>query len=574
MTSKKLLTIFVLSLKQKKAYINDIALKNYHLPSPQFHTYKLLEEVIVAVKKVFTMTLLNAAKAVTLIFPHQLFKQHPAVLRERKIFITEEWLFFHQYKFIKQKLVLHRASMQFYKSYLEAEHEVEYIEATDERCDIRKLIEFLSKEGVTEVHYAEVSDDWLEKRIATSAAAFGISTIKYPGPDFLNQLNDTEEYFNEKQRYFLTDFYKWQRRKRGILLTANGQPEGGKWSFDHDNRKKIPAGVSIPGIDFPEKNEFVIEAKEYVEKNFAGNYGSTGSVTKNGDAFFPVTFADAENWLEKFVSERLSLFGVYEDAMVGNEHFLFHGVLTPMLNVGLLTPQQIIDAALAASSKHAIPLNSLEGFIRQVMGWREYIHIVYLREGSKQRTKNHWGFTRKMPKSFWNATTGIVPLDKVISKVLSVGYCHHIERLMVLGNFMLLCEFNPDEVYKWFMEMFADAYDWVMVPNTYGMTQFSDGGIMMTKPYISGSNYIMKMSDYKKGDWQLTWDGLFWRFMHVHRDVLGTNQRLAILLKTFDKMPSQKQQLLINAAEDFLHGLDKEDNYSKDLFSQFLEIDN
>lgn len=516
------------------------------------------------------MKLLQPGKAVTLIFPHQLFKHHPAVAADRPIYIIEEWLFFNQYNFIKQKLVLHRASMQFYKSYLKGEYEITYIEATDERCDIRKLIGFFAGEGIAELHFAQVSDDWLEKRITKSALSHGIKTIEYTSPNFLIKLADVNDYFNEKGSYFMTDFYKMQRKQRGILVTGNNQPVGGKWSFDYDNRKKIPAGVSIPMPEFPKENQFVAEAKDYINKNFAGNYGTTDSFTTRGDSFFPVTFIDAENWLETFVSERLPLFGVYEDAMVNKEHFLFHGVLTPMMNIGLLNPQMVIDKALKASEKYEIPLNSLEGFIRQIMGWREYIHIVYNREGSKQRTINHWNFTRKIPKSFWTATTGIVPLDKVISKVLKVGYCHHIERLMVLGNFMLLCEFDPDDVYRWFMEMFVDAYDWVMVPNTYGMTQFSDGGIMMTKPYISGSNYIMKMSDYKKGNWQLIWDGLFWRFMHVHRDLLGTNQRLAMLLRTFDKMPAEKQQLLINTADDFLNKLEETDIYKKDLFSELL----
>ena len=479
------------------------------------------------------MDQIQADKAVTLIFPHQLFKVHPAIHSNRKILLVEEWLFFRQFNFIKQKLVLHRASMQFYKNILQQKFEVKYIEATDELCDVRKLIKALAETGVSELHFAEVSDDWLSRRINHAAKVYNIRLIQYSAPDFLNTLDEVNDYFNEKKGYYMTDFYIWQRKKRGILLSGNDKPEGGKWSFDYDNRKKIPKGTTLPSVEFPEENEFLQEAKKYVDKNFPNNYGTTASFIEEEEAFFPVTHADAEKWLTQFLDERLLQFGAYEDAMIGKENFLFHGVLTPMLNVGLLTPQQIIDAALNAAKIQNIPLNSLEGFIRQVMGWREYIHIVYLREGRKQRTKNHWGFTRKIPESFWTGTTGIAPIDTVITKVLKVGYCHHIERLMVLGNFMLLCEFDPDDVYKWFMEMFVDAYDWVMVPNTYGMTQFSDGGIMMTKPYISGSNYIMKMSDYKKGDWQLIWDGLFWRFMHVHRDVMGNNQRLGMLLKNF-----------------------------------------
>jgi deoxyribodipyrimidine photolyase-related protein len=212
-----------------------------------------------------------------------------------------------------------------------------------------------------------------------------------------------------------------------------------------------------------------------------------------------------------------------------------------MLNIGLLTPEQIISKALIIGQTKNIPLNSLEGFIRQIMGWREFIKIVYEREGTKQRTTNYWKFTRKIPASFWKGTTGIPPIDSTIHKILKTGYCHHIERLMVLGNFMLLCEFDPNEVYKWFMEMFIDAYDWVMVPNVYGMTQFADGGLMTTKPYISGSNYLMKMSDYEKGEWQGIWDGLFWRFMHEHRSFFLKNPRLGMLVGTFDKMSAEKQ---------------------------------
>ena len=226
-----------------------------------------------------------------------------------------------------------------------------------------------------------------------------------------------------------------------------------------------------------------------------------------------------------------------------------------MLNTGLLTPQFIVDEALQYASNHEIPINSLEGFIRQIIGWREFIRAVYELKGKEERTKNYWGFTRKIPASFWNGTTGIEPVDNTIKKVLATGYCHHIERLMVLGNFMLLCEFDPDDVYRWFMELFIDAYDWVMVPNVYGMSQFADGGLMATKPYISGSNYLMKMSDYKKGEWQNVWDGLFWRFMHTHRTFFLKNPRLGMLVRSFDKMPDIKQKAHLNNAAQFLNSL-------------------
>jgi deoxyribodipyrimidine photolyase-related protein len=226
-----------------------------------------------------------------------------------------------------------------------------------------------------------------------------------------------------------------------------------------------------------------------------------------------------------------------------------------MLNVGLLTPQFVVDETIRFANENDIPLNSLEGFIRQIIGWREFIRAVYQLKGTEERTKNYWNFTRKIPVSFWNGTTGIDPIDSTIKKVLETGYCHHIERLMVLGNFMLLCEFDPNEVYRWFMELFIDAYDWVMVPNVYGMSQFADGGLMATKPYISGSNYLMKMSDYKKGAWQEVWDGLFWKFMHIHRDFFLQNPRLGMLVNTFDKMPATKQQMHLSNAKRFLESL-------------------
>lgn len=176
-------------------------------------------------------------------------------------------------------------------------------------------------------------------------------------------------------------------------------------------------------------------------------------------------------------------------------------------------------------------------------------------KGSYSRTQNFWKFDRKIPASFYDGTTGISPIDTTIQKVLKTGYCHHIERLMILGNFMLLCEFDPNEVYRWFMELFIDAYDWVMVPNIYGMSQFADGGTFATKPYIGGSNYIKKMSNYPKADWQPIWDGLYWRFISVHRDFFSSNHRLSMMVSILNKMPAEKHQAHMANAENFLKTL-------------------
>jgi deoxyribodipyrimidine photolyase-related protein len=490
---------------------------------------------------------------ISLIFPHQLFKDHPAITSGRPVYLVEENLFFNQYHFHQQKIVLHRASMKTYAAYLaKQKFTVTYVDATSEHADIRKLLAYLHSKKFTTVHIATVADNWLQKRIEESCGQYSINLVLYPTPNFLNRMEGVQSYFDQKKTYFQTGFYTAQRKQRDILLDASGGPAGGQWTFDADNRLKFPKSEKAPALTFAKENDTVKEAKKWVAKNYATNYGSIEKF------IYPTDFAGAEKWLDEFLKERFAKFGVYEDAMVAKEHFLHHSVLSPMLNIGLLSPQQIIDKALHVAPTYNIPLNSLEGFIRQILGWREFIRIVYEREGSKQRTKNYWGFTRKISASFWTGNTGILPVDNVIKKLLQTGYSHHIERLMVMGNFMLLCEFDPDEVYRWFMEMYVDAYDWVMVPNVYGMTQFADGGLMTTKPYISGSNYLLKMSDYEKGAWTEIWDGLFWRFMHVNRDFFLKNPRLGMLIKTFDKMPEEKRNKHINTAEKYLNKLDNE----------------
>jgi deoxyribodipyrimidine photolyase-related protein len=489
--------------------------------------------------------------SVSLIFPHQLFKQHPALQKSRVVYLVEEYLFFKQYNFHLQKLILHRSGMQFYFDQLqEQDFSIEYIEASDERSDIRKLIVFLSQQKINEIHISDVVDCWLTQRITSACKKYAIKLIVYASPSFLNTMDEVAALFSKKKNYFQTDFYVQQRKQRNILLEPNGKPMGGKWTFDAENRLKFPKKEAVPPIHFPQVSSYIVEATKYVQQYFPPNYGSAET-----PHFFVATFKDAEKWLSDFLKNRFAKFGDYEDAIVADENILHHSVLTPMLNTGLLTPQEIIEAVLNHAEKNNIPLNSLEGFIRQIIGWREFIRFVYEREGSKQRTTNYWKFKRKIPKSFWTGTTGIVPIDITIKKVLQTGYCHHIERLMVLGNFMLLCEFDPNEVYRWFMELFIDAYDWVMVPNVYGMTHFGDGGLMTTKPYISGSNYLMKMSNYEKGEWQQVWDGLFWRFMHVHSHFFLKNPRLGMLVGTFDKMTDEKRNAHLANAEKYLNSL-------------------
>jgi deoxyribodipyrimidine photolyase-related protein len=486
-----------------------------------------------------------------LIFPHQLFEENPLLHHCDVFYLVEEYLYFRQFSFHKRKLAYHRATMKQYEFFLQSKgFTVRYIDTDDERSDIRILIQRLSTEEMNLVHYIDPTDNWLEKRLQSTATTFNVSLEKHPSPLFLNDTDDFAA-FAARKKLFQTEFYKAQRTKRNLLMAADGGPQGGKWSFDEDNRKRYPKGLKPPEVDVPKKSSFDEEADRYVEKHFSTNPGSL-----NDSWNYPSSFDESKRFLNAFFVNRFAQFGTYEDAILKKELVLNHSVISPMLNIGLLTPQLVVDEAIRYAAEHDVPMNSLEGFIRQIVGWREFIRMVYELKGSEERTRNYWGFSRKIPASFWQGNTGIPPIDETIKKVLDTGYCHHIERLMVLGNFMLLCEFDPDEVYRWFMELFIDAYDWVMVPNIYGMSQFADGGLMSTKPYISGSNYLMKMSDYEKGEWQTTWDGLFWHFMDKQRNFFLSNPRLGMLIHTFDKMPLEKREAHLTNAQNYLESLD------------------
>ena len=491
-------------------------------------------------------------KHVHLVFPHQLFEESELIEKPGHFYLIEEALFFNQYKFHKAKLVFHRATMKYYETFLlENNQKVNYIQADDSLSDIRKFVSELPA-SVEEITCYYPHDNWLQQRLEKSCEKRSIQlTYLLTTPMFLNQEIWKQDFFkSSKQKYHQTTFYKQQRKQRSILLNENGQPTGGKWTFDQENRKSWPKGKVPPAIYYPKENHFVSEAREYVMKNYSQNPGEL-----TADWLYPVTYEQSRTWLQQFFEFRFHEFGDYEDAIVEQEHILNHSVLSPMLNIGLLTPDYIIQESIRYANANNIPINSLEGFIRQIIGWREFIYGIYEVKGSRERTTNFWNFTKSLPASFYDAATGIPPVDQTIKKVLKTGYCHHIERLMILSNFMLLCEIHPDEVYQWFMELFIDAYDWVMVPNVYGMSQFADGGLMSTKPYISSSNYIQKMSNYSGGEWVEIWDALFWRFMHVHRDFFEQNPRMRMLLSNWDKKDKNEQNKVLKTAEEYLSDL-------------------
>ena len=481
-----------------------------------------------------------------LIFPHQLFKDTEYLDKDQPVFLVEEFLFFRQYKFHQQKIALHRASMKFYEEYLTGEKfKVEYIDSTSPLSDVRQLIEYLQKEKYSKILITDVCDNWLEKRIKETELELEI----LESPLFINTREDLKEYFEDKKSYHQTDFYKQQRLSRNILMKA-GKPTGGKWTFDTENRKRYPKNKKAPPVHFPENSKYYVEAVKYVEENFGDNYGNLSSYQ-----IYPVTFEEAENWFIQFLEMRFVDFGVFEDSIVEHEHFLHHSVLSPLLNTGLLTAEHVLKKAIEYAGKYNIPVNSLEGFVRQILGWREFIRGIYLYEGTFQRGRNFWKHHNRLPEAFYTGKTDIKPIDRTILKVLETGFAHHIERLMILANFMNLLEIAPDDVYQWFMELFIDSYDWVMVPNVYGMSSFSDGGKMSTKPYISGSNYIKKMSDYKEGDWSEKWDALFWNFVNRNRTFFETNPRLGMMIRTLDKMSDEKKSEYLKIAKQTIEDL-------------------
>ena len=491
-----------------------------------------------------------------LIFPHQLFADHPAMAHGGEVYLLEDPLFFgndahwptsmHQ-----QKIMLHRASMKAYAAEIQAgERTIHYIEAPENSAtDSVQLLNATIPKNIAIVHLADPTDDLLMRRVRRFAAARGVKVVVHPTPNFITPPNFLETHLASRKKPFMAKFYEEQRKRMGVLLDADGSALGGKWSFDTENRAKLPKGHVPAREPASSRNAFTEEAATYIGRKFPNNPGSLKNFR------WPVTRKDSEAWLDQFIDERLANFGLYEDSISTQHAYIYHSAITPMLNVGLLDPQDVIDRVLHKASQCEIPMNSLEGFIRQVIGWREFMHGIYHHRGIEIRNGNFWNFTRPLPQSFYDGSTGIPPVDRVIRQLLDDGYCHHIERLMVLGNFMVLCRIKPDDVYRWFMEMFVDSYDWVMVPNVYGMSQFADGGTFTTKPYISGSNYVLKMSDEPKGPWCPIWDGLFWKFIGDYTPFFRKNPRLSMIARSWEKQSPEKQEVHWKIADDFLANL-------------------
>ncbi|MFO0914820.1 MAG: cryptochrome/photolyase family protein [Pirellulales bacterium] len=497
-----------------------------------------------------------------LVFPHQLYASHPGLTpspgapRPPRVVLVEDSLFFgdanYPARFHRQKLWLHRASMRRYADRLRRRKlHVDYVDYDPRPGSLARVVGNLAGE-VSQLVVADPTDFILERRLQRAAQQSGVQLHVVPNPNFLNTRDENSAFRRSRRRWLMADFYRWQRQRRKILVTDAGEPVGGRWSFDDENRRRVPAELlrQLPEIPDRAPDELEREAREYVLSRFPDAIGSIDHI------YYPTSHEEAECWLNRFLARRLDRFGDFEDAIVAGESWLWHSVLTPSLNIGLLSPEQIVAATLTHAADHDVPLNSLEGFLRQVIGWREFMRATYEDLGVTMRTTNHWGHHRRLPNCFYDATTGIDPIDDTISRLLRTGYCHHIERLMVLGGFMFLCEIDPNDIYRWFMELFVDSYDWVMVPNVYAMSQHADGGQITTKPYFSGSAYVKKMSNHASGPWCEIWDALYWRWILNHADSLGRNPRWAMMCRQAVQMPAEKQELHRRRAADFLARLD------------------
>lgn len=475
----------------------------------------------------------------TVILPNQLYANHPHILGV-SLYLVEEDTYFTRYRFHKKKLILHRASMKAYQASLNKE--IHYIENQRGKT-LSHLFEVLKSEKINKIKMTEVLDHKLEYRLRKLSKEHGIELRISCSPGFLTNTQWIQDFFSS-HRFHMTSFYIAQR-KRMKILTENGKAVGGKWSFDPENRKRLPKDQKVPDPWNPESNDFVKEATEYILERFEFNPGD------HREFNYPVTTEDSITGLNDFVDTRLLFFGDYQDAITPRSRYVFHSLISPTLNIGILSPQKVLDRVIQAYDDQKISLNNAEGFIRQLIGWREYMRAVYLLKGVEMKEGNFWGYSRALPDSFYSASTGLAPLDDILSKVNQTAYAHHIERLMVLGNFTLLTGVDPKNVFNWFMEMFIDSYEWVMVPNVMAMSQYADPSIT-TKPYISSSSYLTRMSDYPRAGWGNIWDALFWNFIIMNRKKISSIPRMKVILYNLDRMKEEKKAIHVERALEFL----------------------
>lgn len=494
-------------------------------------------------------------KSALILYPNQLFpaEQLPDV---HTVILVEEQLFFgmdqqRPQRLHKQKLILHFASMRRYVEEVlwPAGYEVEYVEldvfmATGDILDKAKKFEHL--------YIFEPTDEVMAHRLLKARRERDhLPTMEFlPNPNFYLKDYDVRQYFNERHKHQFEDFYQWQRERFDILIGDDYKPVGGKWLLDAEKSKKFSKDQAPPNFAVYGGNKFVEDAVERVETHFPDNPGNTNFI-------WPTNHHEADAWLQEFVSHRLDGFSDHMDTIDAQAPWLHHSALSAGLNIGLLSPQQVVSAAINRHQKHPVDLLSLEFFVRQVLGWREFMRGVFLVSSDTLRKNNGFSHQRRMTEDWYDGSTGILPFDDMIKKLKVHAYAHQAERSKIAANLMILCEIHPDDMYKWFNEMFIDSYEWVLTPNLYAVNNFTNGASWASRPHISSSNTILQLSNYERSEWSDIWDGLFWRFIEKHRSALSKHSSLRMMVQRLDRLDPDRKRIIGYRADDFLNRFTK-----------------
>ena len=398
-----------------------------------------------------------------------------------------------------------------------------------------------------------------EFRLIAALEECPIPVHLFPDDRFLCSHAEFEAWAEGRRELRMEWFYREMRRRTGLLMDGDA-PAGGKWNYDHDNRKPPPRGLASDGPLRHAPDAATREVLDLVRARFGNRYGSLE------DFWFCTKREDALRSLVHFVQNSLPVFGDYQDAMVAGQPYLHHAILSVYMNAGLLGWREVCEAAEAAWKAGDVPLNAAEGFIRQIIGWREYMRGVYFLQGPEYTRNNVLGHDRDLPDFYWTGDTDMACVSECVTATMDHAYAHHIQRLMVTGNFALLAGIDPHQVHEWYLIVYADAYEWVEAPNVIGMSQWADGGVVGSKPYVSGGNYINRMSDYcrgcayspkvKTGDGACPFNLLYWGFLDRHRDRFEGNPRMRNMYRTWDRMDGARRSAVLDGAAQVLGRLD------------------
>lgn len=425
------------------------------------------------------------------------------------------------------------------------------------------LSHWIQKHKIREIHLLDPNEYDTFHSLPALSKKLGVPIHRHASPQFLVPRAEFATWAEGKKHLLMETHYRRLRTERNILLDAKGKPEGGDWNLDDQNRRTYrefaKANPTVPPFPPPIQDPIVKKVAQEVAAHFPTHPGQADQL------WVPVTRAGALDWLKTFIRQRLAQFGPWEDTMVEGQQILFHSVLSPLLNIGLLTPQECIQAAEKAYREGKAPLNSVEGFIRQILGWREFIHGIYWLKMPEYRKANFLGADRPLPRWAYTGETDMRCVSQAIHGAVDHAYNHHIQRLMVLGNYFLLGGYEPQAVLRWYTEMYLDAYDWVMVPNVLGMILFADGGFFATKPYAAGAAYQDKMGNHcascqfdpkqREGPKACPFHSLYWNFFGQHAKLFGKNPRIGMMVKIWEKKtPADQKQIRQNA----LHFLDQQ----------------